>query len=270
MAAAHGHPYCPLQGASGFLPHDGPSTAPQVGTRKWIGIPQATRGASVHMQQSWTAPVALMISAALIAGCTGDSPNDVPTTAAVPPTPQAPPSTEPSPTGQPSEDLSLDPAEQALTEAESVYREWIEFRNEILQDPPPIAGNDAEADAAFQQLLTDTRRLAVGDAEGRFVSAVGQYDEQGWRQVGGNEVQSVSPASVQLDSAGDGPPSVDLNVCLVPSDDFGVVTSDGNPAPEFSDVENESLPLRITLLWTDTAVVEGWRVESSERRDGTC
>jgi hypothetical protein len=213
----------------------------------------------------------LMISAALLAGCTGDSPDDEPTTADAAPTTEAPPSPEPSPTEEPSEEPSLSPADEAASEATETLLAWFDYRNAVLQDPPPIAGEGQDADAAFDQLLEESGQLAGDEPQGFLVSAVGQYDQQGWRQTGIRTLEDVNVLEVTFESeASEEAAHVDLAYCLVPSDDFGVVeTESGQAPPGAEQVE----PSRIAAMARVElrAQEEGdprWVVASTSEREG--
>jgi hypothetical protein len=221
----------------------------------------------VHTRQSWAAPVALMISAALLAGCTGDSPEEEPTTAAAAPPTEAPPSPEPSPSEEPSEEPSLSPADEAAAQAEAAYRDYFEFQNEVLQAPPEITGDGPDVDAATDELVRDIRQHAFGDMEGLLISVLRRYDSQNWRQVGASTIEDLDVEEVVLEPpTEDARPWVLLSVCLA-SDGVDVVGEDGQRPEELSNVDIGRSAATIRLEYLKEAEFDGWYVESTANSD---
>jgi hypothetical protein len=205
-----------------------------------------------------------MITAALLAGCTGDSPDERPTTAAAGSTAQMPPSLEPSPSQEPSKGPSLSPADEAADEVEAVYRQWIEFQNQTLQDPPPVSGDDAAAQEAFAAFETEIRHLARDEAEGLLISTVDQYNDFGWRQEGRNEVTWIAVDEVTLSGDTDASRAL-LRACLTPQE-LRVVDEEGTNV--FPDLDVMPLVAEAVLDNPNSPAEEGWRVSSNRTVEG--
>ena len=175
----------------------------------------------------------------------------------------AAPSLEPSavPSVEPSAVPSLTPAEQAAEQAGAAYVGWMRFQDATLQDPPPIAGEGAEAEAALEQFLADSQQYGFDVVEGELIAAVDQYLERGWRQVGGSELTGVTAVSVDLEPE-EGRPTAVMRACWVP--DWGVVGEDGAPAPELEDVEVTSSVLEARVELVQEEGFDGWYVRSLE------
>jgi hypothetical protein len=201
-----------------------------------------------------------MISAALLAGCTGDSPDDEPTTVAAAPTTEAPSSPEPSPSEEPSEEPSLSPADQAAADAEQTYRGWLALQNSTLQSPPDLTQDSAAAE--FDALSAELREYGYDEAEALLTSLVVDYNERGWRQRGDYELLSARASSVDLTSE-DERPHVILEACLAASDDFSIVLDSGEVAPEFEEADvPDSFGSQIRVDYLDEEGFAGWYVQS--------
>ncbi|WP_336921074.1 hypothetical protein [Aquipuribacter sp. SD81] len=215
----------------------------------------------MHLRQGWAAPTGLVLTAALLAGCTDADPDDDGPTAAAPqPSVTSDAPSEPSPSEAVSEEPSLSPADQAAAEAEAAYARWIAFQNDTLQAPPPISGDGEASEQAFSTFETSIREVGQGEAEGILISTVDQYNQGGWRQVGRTEVTWTDVREVLLDPESPSDESITLRACLTPVD-VRVLNADG--ADVFPELEATPLVSEAVLERPISGQADGWRVATT-------
>ncbi|WP_336921031.1 hypothetical protein [Aquipuribacter sp. SD81] len=181
--------------------------------------------------------------------------------AAPPATTSDAPSPAPAPSSAPpSEAPSLSPAEAAAADAEAAYRAWLDWQNQSLQAPLPFT--EESSDEEFEAFTEATRQYGFDEAEGRLVSAVIEYDNRDWSQVGTIDVISLSPTETVLDPE-EGRPFVTLEVCWTQSADFSIVLSDGSVAEQFAqDQSDENFGGSVRVEKLDEDPFDGWYVQS--------